>query len=226
MRAVLFLFILANLAYFAWARFIDLPAAVPNDSLGRLERLELLREARPLPPGKAAPVSAQASGASSGAAPSAGAGAAREVGPGSTGGPAQAPDAQPSIVPAAAPAPRHSPAPPAAPASGRVDRPAGRKVVSVDRCATSGYWVFIGGLRSPSAAERVLRRLERHGLADAKIMPAANETGRTVSEGLFSRRDDARHRAQAVRRLGLDAEIEGCASVAAAERPGAGRGRT
>ncbi|GEM_PF-6850020 len=70
-----------------------------------------------------------------------------------------------------------------------------------------GYWVFVGRLKSASDEASVLRRLETNGISDAKVMPVS-DTDRRVSVGLFSALDGAERRARAVRRLGLDAEIE------------------
>lgn len=70
-----------------------------------------------------------------------------------------------------------------------------------------GYWVFIGGLKSPADETNVLHRLERNGISDAKAMPAS-QTGRRISVGLFNALDGAERRARAVRRLGLEAQVE------------------
>ncbi len=71
-----------------------------------------------------------------------------------------------------------------------------------------GYWVYIDGLDSQSAETSTIRRLERNGIVDAKIMPNLAGKGRRVSVGLFTRHDDAERRARAVRGLGLDVQIE------------------
>jgi hypothetical protein len=52
----------------------------------------------------------------------------------------------------------------------------------------------------------VVKALERAGMTDAQAMPASNE-GRRVSVGLFTEKDRAEKRAQAVKRLGYNAEI-------------------
>jgi len=69
-----------------------------------------------------------------------------------------------------------------------------------------GFWVYIGGLESREDEVKVLKALERAGINDARVMP---ETGdrRRVSIGLFSERDRAEKRAQAVQRLGLSPQI-------------------
>jgi len=48
MRIVFFVLLLANLAYFAWARWVDVPQSAPqNEELASLPKLELAEE---LPP--------------------------------------------------------------------------------------------------------------------------------------------------------------------------------
>ena len=51
-----------------------------------------------------------------------------------------------------------------------------------------------------------MQALERAGISDAQAMPEASD-GRRVSVGLFSEKDRAEKRAQAVKRLGYTAEI-------------------
>jgi hypothetical protein len=69
-----------------------------------------------------------------------------------------------------------------------------------------GYWVYVGNLASSAEETKVLQSLARAGLRDARAMPPTPE-GRRISVGLFSDRDRAERRAQAVRRLGFPAEI-------------------
>ncbi len=78
----------------------------------------------------------------------------------------------------------------------------------VESTQRHGYWVYIDDLKSQSAEESVIRRLEKNGVTDAKVMPVSVARGRRVSVGLFTRRSDAERRARAVRGLGLDAQIE------------------
>ena len=70
-----------------------------------------------------------------------------------------------------------------------------------------GYWVFVGGLKSPTDQTQVLQRLESNGISDAKAMPTL-DAGRSVSVGLFTSLGGAERRARAVRSLGLDAKVE------------------
>jgi hypothetical protein len=69
-----------------------------------------------------------------------------------------------------------------------------------------GYWVSVGGLRTPADETKLMKALDRAGIRDAHVMP--DETGgRRVSVGLFSERDRAEKRAQAVKKLGFAADI-------------------
>ncbi len=69
-----------------------------------------------------------------------------------------------------------------------------------------GYWVFVGGLKSAADETKLVTALTRAGLSDAHAMPET-DSGRRVSVGLFSERDRAEKRAQAVKKLGFAAEV-------------------
>lgn len=69
-----------------------------------------------------------------------------------------------------------------------------------------GFWVYVGGLKSETEEAKVMKALARAGISDAHAMPEDSE-GRRVSVGLFTERDRAEKRAQAVKRLGYAAEI-------------------
>lgn len=69
-----------------------------------------------------------------------------------------------------------------------------------------GYWVYIGGLNTVADEARVLLELQNNGIRDAHSMPAS-EQGRRVSVGLFTEREGAERRAGAVRRLGFEPQI-------------------
>jgi hypothetical protein len=69
-----------------------------------------------------------------------------------------------------------------------------------------GFWVSVGGLESAADEAKVMKALERAGIQDAQPMPAT-QGGRRISVGLFSERGRAERRAEAVKRLGFDAEI-------------------
>lgn len=69
-----------------------------------------------------------------------------------------------------------------------------------------GYWVYVGGLKSAADEAKVVKTLERNGIVDAQPMAETSE-GRRVSVGLFSEKERAEKRAQAVRKLNLSAEV-------------------
>jgi cell division septation protein DedD len=69
-----------------------------------------------------------------------------------------------------------------------------------------GYWVYVGGLKSAADEAKVMKELERAGISDARPMPEAND-GRRVSVGLFSEKERAERRAQALNKIGIPAAI-------------------
>jgi hypothetical protein len=73
--------------------------------------------------------------------------------------------------------------------------------------AWEGFWVYVGGLKTAADETKVMKALERAGMNDAHAMPEASD-GRRVSVGLFSEKDRAEKRAQAVKRLGFAAQVE------------------
>lgn len=70
----------------------------------------------------------------------------------------------------------------------------------------AGYWVSVGGLGSPAEETQLMKALDRAGIRDARVMPD-EPGGRRVSVGLFSERERAEKRAQAVKKLGFSADI-------------------
>jgi hypothetical protein len=69
-----------------------------------------------------------------------------------------------------------------------------------------GYWVSVGGLRTPADETKLMKALDRAGIRDARVMPD-EPGGSRVSLGLFSERDRAEKRAQAVKKLGFAADV-------------------
>ncbi|MEJ0036922.1 MAG: SPOR domain-containing protein [Gammaproteobacteria bacterium] len=69
-----------------------------------------------------------------------------------------------------------------------------------------GYWVSVGGLGTPADETRLMKALDRAGIRDAHVMPD-EPGGRRVSVGLFSERERADKRAQAVKMLGFTADV-------------------
>lgn len=225
MRVTFLLLLLANLVFFAWATLIDVAPEPPvNDSIAHLPRLKLLSEVRarqPQPASSQMPAPAGAPAPTNGASPG-NSGTSSAASGTSAASAAQSSSASGDPVGSSAP----SPAPLATAdrcvtigpfsdtqrASEATDLLRERGFLPRPRDEESrqqpGYWVYIGDLPSQPAAMSAVRRLERNGVTDARIMPASDVAGRRVSVGLFSRRADAERRARAVGALGLDARIE------------------
>jgi hypothetical protein len=70
-----------------------------------------------------------------------------------------------------------------------------------------GWLVLVGGLANAAEQANVERRLKRGGLDDAARMPAV-DGDLAVSAGLFSERRRAERRAEVVRKIGLTPAIE------------------
>lgn len=70
----------------------------------------------------------------------------------------------------------------------------------------NGYWVYVGGLKSATDEAKVMKSLEQAGIVDARPMAEASD-GRRVSVGLFSEKERAEKRAQALNRVGIPAAI-------------------
>jgi hypothetical protein len=67
------------------------------------------------------------------------------------------------------------------------------------------YWVSVGGAKSDADTLRALKTLSDHGIRDAEPMP--DDPNHLISVGLFTDRDHAEKRADAVRQLGLSADV-------------------
>jgi sporulation related protein len=177
-RPVLFALLFANLAYFAWAHWVDAPRpVVENAALAKLPRLKMRNEVvQPVSapvPGSAHKVALKASGAGSCVA----------IGPfGDIGSSARA----------------------AAVLKDKGFDPQQRAVAGE---TSDGFWVYVAGLKSDDDVERVRRDLVYHGITDAQAMTGSGATDRRVSVGLFSERERAEKRAKQVQHLGLKAEV-------------------
>jgi hypothetical protein len=177
-RHVLFALLLANLAYFAWAHWVDAPRpVVPNAAFAKLPTLKMVNEvvqpAAPTTPGAAKKM----------VFASAAAGSCVSIGPfGDIGSSARA----------------------AAVLKDRGFDPRQRAVAGE---TSGGFWVYVGGLKSDEDVERVRRDLVYHGITDAHGMADSGATDRRVSVGLFSEREGADKRAKQVQHLGLKAEV-------------------
>jgi len=69
-----------------------------------------------------------------------------------------------------------------------------------------GYWVTLGGVPDRTAANAIIERLRRAGVADAYAMPA-DGSDVTISLGLFSERQRALRRLDDAKAIGLEPRI-------------------
>ena len=69
-----------------------------------------------------------------------------------------------------------------------------------------GFWVTLGGVPNRAAADQIIERLRRAGVADAYAMPA-DGSDVTISLGLFSERQRALRRLDDAKAIGLDPRI-------------------
>jgi len=176
LRIVFLVLLFVNLAYFAWAHWIDVPRLPPvNEAIAKLPRLKLAEEVPPdqRPPAKAAEQSAADAAA-----------ACLSVGPFA--------DQENSAHAAAL-----------LRAKGFDPRPR-----TEQGQLSSGYWVYISGMKTQADTDRALVTLEHSGIKDALVMPESPDSGRRVSLGLYTERSRAERRAQSVRQAsGLDTEV-------------------
>ena len=70
----------------------------------------------------------------------------------------------------------------------------------------AGLWVYLADLPSRAEAQRAMAVLKQRGVADAYIMPAADQTN-VISLGIFSEPQRAQRRAEEVRALGFTPTI-------------------
>lgn len=194
MRAAFFLLVFANLAFLAWAEWIDVPQPAPsNDVYAKLPRLKLVGEQPGAPAGAAAedkrPPATTAPGSTrktllQSASPAA-ASRCFSVGPfddtaGATRGTALLRDK--GLTP---------------------------RQRSAQGEVSKGFWVYIGGLKTDRDVTQVLHTLDQSHVEDAHLMPDTSSAtdGHRVSVGLFSDRDRATRRAQSLHKLGLEPEV-------------------
>lgn len=193
MRIAFFLILAANVVYLAWAGWIDAPAAPPPVTHARpaLPRLMLASESaddrssltHPVMQSGAAVMQTAAAGNTAGtAATQTSAGRCVSVGPFND---------------------LTSAARGAALLRERGFTPRQRAEPGE---LWDGYWVYVGDLKSEADEAKVVKALARAGVDDAHAMPQGDE-GLRVSVGLFTERARAQKRADAVKRLGYDAQI-------------------
>jgi hypothetical protein len=191
-RIVLFVLVGLNVLYLAWAGWIDTPAPAPPAPVATIDplpQLTLVSESLPRPAGSSAsagPASSSAGSSSALTQPviSTPASASRCVSIGPFNDLAQA----------------------ARGAALLRDRGFAPKQRAEQGETWEGYWVSVGGLRTTADENKLLKALERAGIRDARVLPD-EPGGRRVSVGLFSERDRADKRAQAVKKLGFTAEV-------------------
>jgi hypothetical protein len=70
----------------------------------------------------------------------------------------------------------------------------------------AGLWVYLADLPSRAEAQRAMSVLKQKGVADAYIMPAADQTN-VISLGIFSEPQRAQRRAEEVRALGFTPSV-------------------
>lgn len=197
MRLLFLCLLLANLALFAWTRWLAPGAAAATASPAlEVPRILLVGEAAPAGEGAAAPAAAADAAASVDAA-----GAAVAALPADAAGDAADTTRCVSVGPV-------SDLEAAARVNGVLvelgyqprQRPADGQV-------PDGWLVLVGGLSDAAAQADVERRLKRGGLTDAASLPAAAAPF-AVSAGLFSERRRAERRAEVVGKIGLTPSIE------------------
>lgn len=195
MRVVVIVLVAVNFLYLAWAGWIDSPAptpAPPPKSGDPLPQLVLLSEHLPR------------TGNASSIAPSSGEAipaSASLTQPVTAGTPPPAPSERCVSV-----GPFTDLAKAARGAALLRDRGFEPKQRAEQGEQWEGYWVSVGGLRSPADETKLMKALDRAGIRDAHVMPEEGGEKR-ISVGLFSERDRAEKRAQAVKKLGFTAEI-------------------
>jgi hypothetical protein len=180
-RAAFFLLLFANLAFLAWAEWIDAPQPAPiNEAYAKLPRLKLIHE---LPPEENRPSS------SSNARKT-----ALEVAP------------PPSAASCVSVGPFDNEAGATRSAAQLRNRGFTPRQRAEQGEVSKGFWVFISGLKTDRDVAQVLRTLQQSHINDAHVMPDTGDLHQ-VSVGLFSDRDRADHRAQSVQKLGLQPEV-------------------
>ncbi len=191
MRVAFFVLLLANLAFMAWAGWVDAPRqAKTADGTPRLPRLKLVSE---MPAAK--PQSSATSGTVQKMALTGPPGGSSSAGP----------PPQPTRCVSVGP---FNDVDVAARAAGALKS---RGFEPEQRAAEGeiwdGYWVYIGEVADATTADKIFKTLDRSGIKDAHLMPESAGS-RRISVGLFSERDRADRRAKVVQRLGFKAAVE------------------
>lgn len=192
MRIVVFVLIGLNVLYLAWARWIDAPAPAasppPAERSDPLPQLVLDSESLPQTP--------KSAGVASG--PKAVSAALAQ--------PVTSTSPPPNTERCVSIGPFNDLAQAARGAALLRDRGFNPKQRAEQGEMWEGYWVSVGDLRSAADETKLMKALDRAGIRDARVMPD-EPGGRRVSVGLFSERERADKRAQAVKKLGFTAEV-------------------
>ena len=184
-RTAVIVLIFVNLVFMAWAHWIDVPLEPPvNQAAARLPRLVLASEAPARVPTALKAVPAAASPTSEAAAPTMTPAARRCMSVGPFNDLAQETHAAALLQ----------------------ERGFAPQQRTEDGDVRDGFWVYVGGIKSPADETRVLRALQDAGISDARAMAAADD-GRRVSVGLFTDRSRAERRARVVEHLGFSPDI-------------------
>lgn len=186
-RTAVFVLIFVNLAFMAWAHWIDVPAEPRvNPADARLPRLVLASEA---PAG--VPAASRVAAVAAAAAPGA------EAAAGTASPPAQR---------CMSVGPFNDVAQVTHAAALLQERGFTPQQRNEDGDVRDGYWVYVAGIKSAADETRVLRTLQDAGISDAHAMASADD-GRRVSVGLFTERPRAERRARVVEHLGFSPDI-------------------
>ena len=180
MRIAFFLLLLVNLAFLAWAQWIDVPQpAASNDLYAKLPRLKLVGE-EPSPNNR--PASGSARARKTALEPPAPTASARCV----SIGPFQDESA----------------------ATGEATLLRQKGLTPRQRSqqgeVPKGFWVYIGGLESERDVAEAMRTLQQSHVDDAKVVEGAGGESHRISVGLFSDRERGDRRAASLKKLGLE----------------------
>ena len=192
----MFVLIGLNVLYLAWARWIDTPAPAPAPTVAAstdpLPQLRLASEALP----HAEQRTAAGSSASPSSADGATAALTRPV----------MSTSSPSTERCVSIGPFNDLAQAARGAALLRERGFDPKQRAEQGEMWEGYWVSVGDLRTTADETKLMKALDRAGIRDARVMPD-EPGGRRISVGLFSERERADKRAQAVKKLGYTADV-------------------
>ena len=186
-RTAVFILIFVNLAFMAWAHWIDVPLEPPVNQIdARLPRLVLASET----PARAATAVKAAAVPQIAAAP----------------GDAPAGTLTPPAQRCVSVGPFNDVAQVTRAGSLLQERGFTPQQRSEDGDVRDGYWVYVAGIKRAADETRVLRTLQDAGISDAHAMASADD-GRRVSVGLFTERPRAEKRARVVEHLGFSPDI-------------------